>query len=244
MKNYKMTIEYDGSKFYGWQKLNDKRTVQKEIERIFKKITYENVRVHGSGRTDKFVHSNGQVASFEIDLKIPLEKFKDILNKNLSDDIFIKNIKEVNEDFHARFSARKKTYRYKIYTGIEKDVFLNNYYYHFPYELNIDKMIEASKKIIGKRDFRSFVAKSVNKENTIRTIETINIIKKDSFIDIVIIGDGFLYKMVRTIVGNLIDVGRGLITADELEEIINKKDIKKAKFTAPANGLYLEKVEY
>ncbi|MDM8533349.1 tRNA pseudouridine(38-40) synthase TruA [Clostridiaceae bacterium HSG29] len=244
MKNYKMTIEYDGSKFYGWQKLNDKRTVQKEIERIFKKITYQNIRVHGSGRTDKFVHSIGQVASFEIDLKIPLEKFKYILNRNLPDDIFIKEIEEVDSEFHARFSAKKKRYRYKIYTGVEKEVFLNNYYYHFPYELDIDKMIVASKKIIGKKDFRSFVAKSINKENTIRTIESINIIKKDSYIDIVIIGDGFLYKMVRTIVGNLIDIGRGLITVDELENIINEKDIKKAKFTAPANGLYLEKVEY
>jgi tRNA pseudouridine38-40 synthase len=244
MGNFKIVIEYDGSNFYGWQKLNDKRTIQNEIEKILKKVTYQNVKINGSGRTDRKVHATGQVASFNLDLKIPLKKFKDVLNLNLPDDIYIKNIEEVDSEFHARYSAKKKKYIYKIYTVKDKKVLLNNYYCHFPYKLNVENMILASKKVIGTKDFRSFVAKSENKENTIRTIEDIQIIEENSFIEFVIIGDGFLYKMVRTIVGNLLAVGRGLITVDDIEVIINEKDIRKAKFTAPANGLYLEKVEY
>jgi|LGVF01.1.fsa_nt_gb tRNA pseudouridine38-40 synthase len=244
MKKFKIIIEYDGSNFFGWQRLNDKRTVQKEIEKVIKKITFQDIKINGSGRTDKLVHSIGQVASFELDLKIPLYIFKDVLNLNLPDDINIKNVEEVDSKFHARYSAKKKKYRYKIYTDKEKKVLLNSYYYHFPYKLNIEDMILASKKLIGTKDFRSFVAKSENKENTIRTIENIQIISNDLFIEVIVIGDGFLYKMVRTIVGNLLAVGRGLITVDDFEVIINELDIKKAKFTAPANGLYLEEVMY
>ena len=244
MKNFKMIIEYDGSNFFGWQRLNDKRTVQKEIEKVIKKITFQDIKINGSGRTDKLVHSIGQVVSFELDLKIPLYIFRDVLNINLPDDINIKNLVKIDSDFHARYSAKKKKYRYKIYTDKEKKVLLNNYYYHFPYKLKIEDMILASKKLIGTKDFRSFVAKSENKENTIRTIEDIQIISNDLFIEIIVIGDGFLYKMVRTIVGNLLAVGRGLITVDDFEVIINELDIKKAKFTAPANGLYLQEVMY
>lgn len=239
-----MVIQYDGSNFYGWQRLNKKRTVQKEIEKVLKKVTYKKVKINGAGRTDALAHAKGQIANFVLDLKIPLTRFKEVLNRNLPDDIFIKNVEEVEYDFHSRYNSKGKRYRYKIYTSKDKKVFLNKYSYHYPYELNIEKMIEASKKIVGKKDFRSFTAKSSEKLNTVRHVKKIEIKINDEFIDIIVIGDGFLYKMVRTIVGNLLAVGRNLISVNDIEEIIDKKDIREAKFTAPANGLYLEEVFY
>jgi tRNA pseudouridine38-40 synthase len=233
IKNYKAIVEYDGSSFYGWQRLRKKRTVQHEIEKYLKKILGKNIKINGSGRTDALVHSTGQVINFKVDLKIPLSKFREIINENLPSDIYFRAIEIMNDDFHARYSAKYKQYRYKIYTHHDKKVLLNKYYYHFPYTLDLEKMKKASEKIIGEHDFRSFIAKSVHVENSIREIKSIHII-----------GNGFLYKMVRTIVGNLLAVARGKISLEEFEKIIHARDIKAAKDTAPANGLYLEEVFY
>lgn len=243
-KNYKVIVEYDGSSFYGWQRLTSKRTVQHEIEKILKKILYKKVKINGSGRTDALAHSTGQVINFKVDLKIPLIKFRDILNENLPADIYFKSIEIVDDDFHARYSAKYKKYCYKVYTHKDKKVLLNKYYYHFPYKLDIEKMKTASEKIIGEHDFRSFIAKSVHIENSIREIKSIDILEKNGYIDFVIIGNGFLYKMIRTIVGNLLAVARGKISLEEFDQIIYARDIRQAKDTAPANGLYLEEVFY
>lgn len=244
IKNYKAIVEYDGSFFYGWQRLNHKRTVQKEIEKAFKKVCSEKVKIHGSGRTDAKAHATGQVISFKIDLKVPLARMADVLNKNLPDDIYIRDIEKVSLDFHARFSAKSKRYRYKVYTTQYKKVLLNHYYCHYPYEIDIHRMVKAKAFLIGEQDFRSFTAKSSLKENTVRRIDSVEIVKKDDEIDFIIEGNGFLYKMIRTIVGNLLAVGRGQISVDEFKKIILEKDIKKAKDTVPAKGLYLEKVFY
>ena len=244
IKNYKGIVEYDGSSFYGWQRLRNKRTVQHEIEKCLKKILYKKVKINGSGRTDALAHSTGQVINFKVDLKIPLTKFREILNENLPSDIYFRSIEIVEDDFHARYSAKYKQYRYKVYVHHDKKVLLNKYYYHFPYVLDIQKMKEASEKIIGEHDFRSFIAKSVHVENSIREIKSIHITQSDDFIDFVIVGNGFLYKMVRTIVGNLLAVARGKISLEEFDQIIHARDIRAAKDTAPANGLYLEEVFY
>lgn len=244
IKNYKAIVEYDGASFYGWQRLTNKRTVQQEIEKILKKILYKKIKINGSGRTDALAHSTGQVINFKVDLKIPLIKLRDILNENLPVDIYIRKIECVDFDFHARYHAKYKKYRYKIYTHKDKKVMLNKYYYHFPYVLDVEKMRRASERITGIHDFRSFIAKSAHIENSIREIKSIEIIEEDGFIDFIIIGNGFLYKMVRTIVGNLLTVGRGKIDLDAFDKIIDAGDIRKAKDTAPANGLYLEEVFY
>lgn len=244
IKNYKGVVEYDGSSFYGWQRLRSKRTVQHEIEKCLKKVLYKKIKINGSGRTDALAHSTGQVINFKVDLKIPLMKFREILNENLPSDIYFRSIEVIEDDFHARYSAKYKQYRYKIYTHRDKKVLLNKYYYHFPYKLDLNKMKMASEKIIGIHDFRSFIAKSVHVEDSIREIKSIHIIEADDFIDFVIVGNGFLYKMVRTIVGNLLAVARGKISLEEFDQIIHARDIRAAKDTAPANGLYLEEVFY
>ena len=244
IRNYKAVVEYDGSSFYGWQRLRNKRTVQQEIEKCLKKILYKKIKINGSGRTDALAHSSGQVINFTVDLKIPLSKFREIINENLPSDIYFKSIDMIDDTFHARYSAKYKQYRYKIYTSKDKKVLLNKYYYHFPYALDLEKMKKASRKIIGEHDFRSFIAKSVHVENSIREIKSIHIVENNDCIEFVIIGNGFLYKMVRTIVGNLLAVGRGKISLEAFDEIVHARDIRAAKDTAPANGLYLEEVFY
>lgn len=242
--NYKLIISYDGSNFYGWQRLNRKRTVQGELEKILKKTTGQKIEVIGAGRTDAKAHGVGQVANFSADIGIPINKMKHVLNQNLPSDIAITSIDQVPEKFHARYSALGKRYCYKIYHSKKKDVFLSKYYYQIDYALNYDGIELAAKEFVGTKDFRSFAVKTKDKQNTVRQIHAIELKINEPFIEISISGNGFLYKMVRTIVGNLLAVGRGQLSVGRIEEIFEAKDRRKAKATAPAHGLYLEEVFY
>lgn len=244
MRNIKLIIEYDGTRFHGWQKQPTILTVQGELENLISQLLGEEVILFGSGRTDKGVHAKGQVANFHTNSKIPGEKFKYAINNHLPNDIVIRESREVGEEFNSRFSATGKEYRYLIYNSKIRSPILRNYTYHVPYKLHIDKMQKATSYFLGAHDFCSFMASGSSVTDTVRTIHDMCLKNKDNIIDFRVKGNGFLYNMVRIIVGTLIEVGAGKINIDVVLDIIEAKDRTKAGHTAPPQGLYLERVYY
>lgn len=244
MKNIKLTIEYDGSNFAGWQKQESHRTVEGVLEKAIKKVTGEDAKILASGRTDKGVHAYGQVANFMTDATIPGDKFKYALNDKLPDDVSIRESEEVNMTFHSRFSAHRKTYRYLIFKSDIRSPIYRNYAYHVKYELNVKAMTKALKYFVGRHDFSAFVPNKSNIDKNIRTVYDVRLKEKDGFIEIEVDGNGFLHNMVRIIVGTLVEVGNGRREPESVAEIIAGKNRKQSGHTAPAEGLYLLKVFY
>lgn len=244
MRNVKLTIEYDGTNYCGWQKQNNEKTIQEEIEKAIYKAVGEVVEVIGSSRTDAGVHARGMVANFKTNATIPFDKFKYAINDKLPDDIAIIESEEVSEDFHARYDSKGKTYCYSIINRQQKPAIGRNYVYHFKWDLDIEKMREACKYFIGKHDFKAFRSLGSSVKTTERTIEELYIESEGEKINIFITADGFLYNMVRIIVGTLLKVGRGKIPVEDIEKIILLGDRKKAGPCVPAQGLILEKVYY
>jgi tRNA pseudouridine38-40 synthase len=243
MRNIMITIQYDGSKYYGWQKQNDSPGIQSVIEKSIYKITKENVELISSGRTDRGVHALGQVANFKTESKIAVEKIPAAINSSLPDDISIIDAKEVDENFHARYCSSKKRYRYVIYNNKYKNPIYRKYSYHVKYDLNFEKMKEESRHLIGEHDFIGFRSTGSSAKGTVRTIYDIELKKEGDFIVLEIEGKGFLYNMVRIIAGTLIEIGRGRIK-ESLKDIIESKERSRAGHTAHANGLFLKKVYY
>jgi len=237
---YKAKVCYDGSMFNGFQRLNDLRTVQKELESAISIVNKSSVEIKGASRTDKGVHALGQVIHFDLDVSVPADRLMKAINKILPNDIRIVNIKEVSDEFHARYSSSGKRYIYKIYTG-EYDVFLDRYYNEYNYELDIDKMKEASKVFVGYHNFENFTAGK--REDYLSMIMKIIITKKGDFIDIEFIGKSFYRYMVRNMVTTLLLIGRGKMSIDELKDLVNVKVVKPVSPSSP-NGLYLEEVLY
>lgn len=244
MRNVKLTIEYDGTNYCGWQKQNNEKTIQEEIEKAIYKAVGEVVEVIGSSRTDAGVHARGMVANFKTNATIPFDKFKYAINDKLPDDIAIIESEEVSEDFHARYDSKGKTYCYSIINRQQKPAIGRNYVYHFKWDLDIEKMREACKYFIGKHDFKAFRSLGSSVKTTERTIKELYIESEGEKINIFITADGFLYNMVRIIVGTLLKVGRGKIPIEDIEKIILLGDRKKAGPCVPAQGLILEKVYY
>ena len=247
MKRILLKIQYAGTNFFGWQKQPKKRTVQGELEAALKIVCNENVEVFASGRTDAGVHALGQCAHFDCPVPIPPSKLKEVLNSLLPDDITILSAKEVAEHFHARFDVKKKMYRYRIYIGSVKDSFLLPYAEWVKYPLDLAMMKKAAKVLIGEHDFHAFCASATAVSDFVRTIYSIKIIKPEEnpeLLDFFVEGNGFLYNMVRIIVGTLIDVGRGKMTVESVEEALKSGDRQKAGVTMPAKGLYLFSVKY
>ncbi len=241
-RNIKLKIEYDGTDFSGWQRQPDLRTVQGEIENQLKKITQEDITLIGSGRTDVGVHALEQVANFKTESKLDLEVIFKGLNSLLSEDVQIKDIEEVDLDFHSRYKAKSRVYRYKIYLG--ENVFLRRYDWEVLYPLDLEKIYSATQIIIGKHDFTSFcVTESVKPDNQCEVFRAFWE-KEENKLEFEIEADRFLHTMVRSLVGTLIDVGRGYFSLDDFKEILKAKDHRKAGLTAPAKGLYLVKVNY
>lgn len=243
MRNIKLTIEYNGKNYKGWQRQPDQPTVQQQIEDALYKITKEKININGSGRTDAGVHALGQIATFYTNSNIECEKIKLGLNSIIPLDIAITNSEEVNEEFHARFSAKRKIYKYVIYNNRVRSPILMDYSMHVPYKLDIYKMKEVSKELIGTYDFTSFTSTRSKVQNKVRTIYDIEIDKNEDMIEIRYTGNGFLYNMARILTGTLVDISRGIIKED-IQEIISAKDRKRAGTTAPPYGLYLLKVIY
>ena len=244
MRNIKLTIEYDGKDFNGWQKQPDKLNIQGTIEKAIERVTGEIVELTASGRTDAGVHSLGQVANFKTNTNIPIEKIPVAINSQLKKSIVIKKAEEVDEKFHSRLSCKRKTYRYIINNSPEGSAIYRNLETHIPYKLNVKKMKEAIKYFIGEHDFKAFKASGTSSKSSVRTIYDAKVYEDKERIFIELTGNGFLYNMVRIIAGTLVDVGSGKIMPEDIVNIINSKKRENAGKTLPPQGLYLLNVDY
>lgn len=244
MRNIKLTIEYDGTSYGGWQKQKNNRTIQQCIEEAIKLLTGEEVELIGSSRTDAGVHAKGMVANFITNSQIPADKFREAINTKLPDDIGIIKSEEVDKNFHSRYDSKGKTYCYTLVNRYEKVCIGRNYVYQVREELNYDLMKEAAKYFLGKHDFKAFKTNGSSVKTSVRTISGLELELKDDVIKIFVSADGFLYNMVRIIVGTLIEVGKGKIKLEDIESIIRNGDRSKAGPCVPPNGLVLEKVFY
>ena len=244
MRNIKLIIEYDGTNYHGWQIQKNAKTIQGVLVDAIKNLTKEETVLNGSGRTDSKVHAYGQVANFKTNSNIPAEKFSFALNRIIPEDIVVKKSEEVDMDFHARFSAQAKTYRYLIYNSKFPSALLRNRAWYIHYPLNFEDMKRAADFFIGTHDFSAFRASGSDVECSIRTISRISLDKNGDIISLEVTASGFLYNMMRIIAGTLIEVGRGKIKYEDIKEIIEGGNRKKAGQTAPPEGLYLVEVYY
>ena len=244
MRNIKLTISYDGTNYRGWQVQARGKTVQGEIERALLNISGKKHGVHGAGRTDSGVHANAQVAHFKTALSIPEKNIPLALNSVLPEDIAVIRASYVNDDFHARFDARSKHYRYHVYNSRRRDPFKERYSWRVPYELDVPLMRKEAGALIGRHDFKAFQARDKRERTSVRNISRLCVTRKRSSVIIDISADGFLYNMVRNIVGTLIDTGRGYLPGGSMKKILKSRDRTKAGPTAPARGLFLVNIRY
>lgn len=238
--NYVMTVAYDGSKFFGFQRLNEENSVQKVLEDALSLINKQSVVVKGAGRTDRGVHAYGQCVSFSLDITISLDGLKRALNSLVKPYIYIKDIQEVSADFHARFNVVQKKYVYKIQLG-EFDPLLTDYVYQSEYKLDLEKMKQVAALYLGVHDFHNFV--SGERENYQGIIYSIDFTIENQILNIAFVGKSFYRYMVRNLVGMMIEVGRGKEEITKVETMLSSpEDI--FGYTAPACGLYLMEIEY
>ena len=245
---YKMTIAYDGHLFHGFQSQPHQRTVQGTVEAALKKMTKgKNIIVEGSGRTDAGVHALGQVIHFDYsDKEIPPARMICALNSMMPLDIVFKECEIVNSDFHVRYSAKGKWYRYYVSLDRFVDPFKRFYTGHYPYQVDIDKMKVAARDLLGTHDFTSFAASGGQIKNKVRTMYYVNVAKNEQSNEIVFdfICSGFLYNMVRILVATLLEIGRGKRPVDDIPRVIMTKDREQVRETAQASGLFLYHVFY
>jgi tRNA pseudouridine38-40 synthase len=262
-RNFKITLAYDGYEFRGWQIQPDLPTIQGTLSEVIGRVTGEKVLPQGSGRTDAGVHAEAQVATFTSDTPIPLANLLVVLNDRLPPSIRVTNIEEAADDFHARHSAREKTYRYRIYRGDVVPPYLWRYVTHHPYPLNEEAMAEAAGQVIGEHDFTSFAAvdpdrtqresgrtDDMSEDDTplhatnIRTVFESRFERQGEELVYTVRGNGFLHHMVRNLVGTFLLVGKGTLKPADIAKILGAKDRSAAGATAPANGLWLVRVGY
>ncbi len=240
----KLTIEYDGTHYCGWQRQPNGVTIQETLEKELYKLTGEMIALHGSGRTDSGVHAFGQVAHFDTSSRIPPEKFCYALNTGLPRDIRVQASESVPDDFHARFGAKAKHYRYTMRLAPHAGAINRNFELHIHEKLDIDAMRKAAQLIAGKHDFASFAASGSAIEDTTRVIYRSELASLESYLIYDIIGNGFLYNMVRIIVGTLLHIGKNSLPPDHMQSVIAAKNRAAAADTAPAKGLALMEVFY
>ena len=244
MVRYKITLCYDGSEYYGFQRQQQLPTIQKSLEDALSTRFQQPITVQASGRTDAGVHAIAQVAHFDTDKVFEPSSFGYSINPLLPKDIAVTSCERVADDFHARFDAKSKTYLYKIYLSKIHAPLKRKYYHICFYDIDVDKMKSACKYFLGEHDFRAFMLADDEKQNTVRTIFSLEVEQCADEIYIRVSGNGFLHNMVRIIAGTLIDVGRGRIPAEDIPQIIlSKRHVGTGK-TLDACGLYLEKVCY
>jgi tRNA pseudouridine38-40 synthase len=250
MRNLKLTLSYDGTDFSGWQVQPETATIQGALASAIGRVTGEKVLPQASGRTDAGVHALAQVVTFVTESSVPTENFQKALNDILPSSVRVLEAEEVAADFHARHSAKAKTYRYRIYRATLCPPFLARYVWHYPYPLEEDAMARAAAYVIGEHDFTSFAA--VDRERS-REDELLSNMRQiysscwerveEEFV-YTVRGSGFLHHMVRNLVGTFVLVGKGTLRPDDITRILEAKDRSQAGATAPANGLYLVNVEY
>jgi tRNA pseudouridine38-40 synthase len=258
-RNLKLTLTYDGSDFSGWQVQPGLQTVQGTLSDVIRRTTGEKVLPQGSGRTDTGVHALAQVATFVTESTIPLENLKAVFNDRLPPSVRVLAVEEMPPEFHARHSARGKTYRYRLYRGSVCPPFLWRYVTHHPYPLDESRMFEAAASVIGEHDFTSFAAVDpdrtaresdhdssvlVKHATNIRTIFESQWQRSGDELVYTVRGNGFLHHMVRNLVGTFLLVGKGTFSPTDVKRILEARDRSAAGPTAPASGLYLVSVEY
>lgn len=245
MKNYKLTIQYDGTRYKGWQgQHSTDLTIQGKIQEVLTKMAGEPVEIIGSGRTDAGVHALGQVANFHGKETWSNEEIHSYLNRYLPEDIAILKVEEVEMRFHSRYQAKAKTYLYRIHTGEIPNVFERKYVYHYKGHLDADAMKQGAGYLVGTHDFKSFCGNKKMKKSTVRTIYEIQIEEIGDEIQIYYTGDGFLQNMVRILTGTLIEIGDGRRRAEDIPAILEGKNRELSGYTAPPCGLTLYKVTY
>lgn len=244
-KNFKAVIEYDGTNYHGFQIQPDVKTIQGEIERILSVLFQSHVTIFGAGRTDAGVHASGQVISFKYDTSRTAYEVHRALNGMLPEDIAVHSVEEVPPDFHARFSAVRRAYKYKILNRSYPSVFLRNISFFYPYDIDVEKMAQACNVFAGTHDFTSFRASSKEKDDdNVRTVFKFDCYRSDDLIITEIEANGFLHMMVRILMGTILLAGRNKFTPEELYRILEAKDRRKAGPTLPPHGLCLVEVKY
>ena len=244
MRNIRLTIEYDGKEFNGWQKQPNKLNIQGNLEKVISDLTKEEIEIIGSGRTDAGVHALGQVANFKTNSNIPIEKIAIAINSRIKQSIRIKKAEEVDERFHSRYNCKRKTYRYIINTSETGSAIYRNLEYNIKMQLDVKKMQEAVNFFVGEHDFSAFKSSGTSSKSSVRTIYNAKVEQDGERIIIELTGNGFLYNMVRIISGTLVEVGLNKIKPEDITKIIESKNRQNAGKTLPPCGLYLVSVEY
>ncbi|MGD2270724.1 MAG: tRNA pseudouridine(38-40) synthase TruA [Desulfobacterales bacterium] len=245
MKNFKLTIEYDGTDYHGWQRQKSVRTVQHEIEKAVGTMTGRQIAVVGSGRTDAGVHALGQVANFKCATHLKPQEFWRGLNSLLPESIVIRSCEQVEQNFHARYDVKSKNYQYRILNRQLPAAIQRQYAWHIRQLLDLEAMNRAAAHLVGRHDFTAFEGTGSRRSNAVRHVVTASFFRRNQ--DYLVFGieaDGFLRFMVRNIVGTLVEVGKGKISPQEFAEIIGAKNRSRAGATAPALGLFLVGVKY
>lgn len=243
-RNIKLTIHYNGRRYHGWQTQPDVLTVEQCITDAVEKLCGERVKITGASRTDAGVSALGQVANFRIESPVPTENFPKALTQMLPEDIAVAAAEEMPEDFDAISCAKNKLYRYTIYTGVVRPVLNVGQCWHYQGTLDVEKMDDAAKLLLGKQDFKSFAAASDTRQSSIRTINRCDVTRENDNIYIEIEADGFLYNMVRNITGTLVEIGRGRWEMQKIKQILQAKDRTAAGPLAPPSGLCLMRIDY
>ena len=246
MKNYKLVIAYEGSRYYGWEHQPDKDTVQGKLETVLMRMCESQTvpEVIGAGRTDAGVHAKAMVASVRLDTRMSCEEIKAYMNRYLPDDIGVVEVREASERFHARYKAVGKTYSYTCYVGEGKPVFNRRFVTKLDFMPDVERMQKAAVYLQGEHDFKSFCSNPKMKKSTVRNVDMITIKRSKNQIYFTFHGTGFLQHMVRILVGTLLEVGAGRMEPEDMIRILDARDRKAAGPTAPAQGLCMEKVDY
>lgn len=245
MRNIKMIIEYDGTRYKGWQKQKEGiPTIQEKIENVLSKMTGEEVQVVGCGRTDAGVHAENYTANFQTECTWSIDAILDYLYEYLPEDIVVKEARDTSERFHARYKVKSKTYVYRINNNKFRNVFNRKYVYHSDVKLDVEKMKKGAEKLVGTHDFKSFTSLKSDSKSTIRTINYININEYDGLIEIEVNGNSFLLNMVRIIAGTLMEVGKGSLKPEDVEKILKEKRRPDTAPIAQAKGLCVKNIQY
>ena len=247
MRNIKAVIQYDGSRYFGFQaQLNPEQlpTVQEALEEAIGGLLKEKTRVYSAGRTDRGVHALGQVVNFYTESLIPVEKLASAINQHLPVDVYIRSVEEVASTFHARKSALGKHYQYRVWNSDEKTVFGNQYFYHYPGSLDDELMQEACKLLEGTHNYQGFSAAGSTVKSFVRTVYDMNMRRNGDWLTFDVYGNGFLYNMVRIMVGTVLDIGLHRKKVDVIPQVLATQNRHLAGRTAPASGLYLKNVFY
>ncbi len=243
-RNLRITVEYDGTRFSGWQLQKDKPTIQGELQRAVEEITKRKALVVGAGRTDAGVHAEGQVANFHTTSPIPARKWPEAMNAHLPPEVAIVAAEDVPLDFHAQYKATSKIYRYRLLNRAARSALERDRAHLVKAPLDVARMAEAAKVLVGTQDFRSFGSEMSKKLNTVRTIFSLEVLARPPFVEFLVHGDGFLYNQVRSIVGTLLQVGLGSRPPFWVKEVLDALDRSKAGVNVPAKGLTLVEVKY